>query len=93
MPPPRQAVYWMLTIPQHLFLPWLPPTVAHLQGQLELGEGGFLHWQVVASFRKKVSLAGVRAVFGDAHAEPTRSDAARDYVFKDDTRVEGFLIN
>ena len=93
MPPPRQARFWLLTLSHHLFVPWLPPPVVHLQGQLERGEGGFVHWQVVASFRKKVSLAGVRAVFGDAHAEPTRSDAARQYVFKDDTRVEGELIN
>lgn len=44
---------------------------------------------MVAAFPKNVRLAAVRAVFGPAHAELTRSDAAIEYVWKDDTRVDG----
>jgi len=89
MPVYPQARYWMLTIPHQDFVPWLPPGIAHIIGQLELGEGGFLHWQLVVAFATKVRLRAVRNVFGPAHAEPTKSDAAREYVWKEETRVEG----
>jgi hypothetical protein len=39
---------------------------------------------------KKVRLRGIKSIFGDgAHCEPTRSQAARDYVWKQDTQVAG----
>lgn len=44
---------------------------------------------MVAYFPKKVTLVRVRSIFGPYHAEQTRSDAARDYVWKEETRVEG----
>jgi len=44
---------------------------------------------LVASFPKNVRLAAVRNVFGPFHAELTRSEAAIEYVWKDDTRVDG----
>lgn len=55
------------------------------------GDGnGFLHWQLVANFKKPTRLPAVKASFSDqAHCEPTKSAAALDYVWKDDTRVEG----
>lgn len=98
-----KAKYWILTIPHPHFTPFLPPGISYIKGQLERGEGngvtsegsvvepnqGFLHWQVVALFDKQVRLQSVRQVFGDAHAEPTRSEAAMDYVWKEDTSVEG----
>jgi len=38
----------------------------------------------------KSSLAGIKRIFGDGiHAELTRSRSANDYVWKEDTRVEG----
>lgn len=91
---PRQAIYWMLTIPHHLFCPFLPDVCSLIKGQLETGAGGFLHWQVLVAFKNKQSLIGVRRIFGPVHAEPTRSSAASDYVWKEDTRVEGtqFLL-
>lgn len=53
-------------------------------------EGGYLHWQLLAVFEKKVRLGGVKAIFGDAvHCELSRSSAAREYCFKEETRVEG----
>lgn len=88
MPSP-QARYWILTVPQHLFMPYLPPGCSHVSGQLEIGVGGFVHWQLCVSFIQKVTLARVRETFGSVHAEPSRSDAVRAYVWKEDTRVHG----
>nr|CRY97147.1 hypothetical protein [uncultured prokaryote] len=98
-----QAKYWILTIPHANFTPYLPNPCAYIKGQLERGESrpdvpgdlsadlpeGFLHWQVLVAFEKKTRLRGVREVFGPFHAEPTRSDAASEYVWKDETSVEG----
>ena len=88
MPAP-QGTYWMLTVPQHEFIPYLPVSVAYIKGQVELGEGGFLHWQIVVVFERSVRLGHVRQVFGNFHAELTRSEAALEYVWKEDTRVPG----
>jgi len=87
--PTRQARYWMLTIPAHEFTPYLPDVCSLVRGQLERSESGFLHWQLLVAFKTKQSLAGVRRVFGSFHAEPTRSSAAVDYVWKDETYVNG----
>jgi len=102
---PSQARYWILTIPHADFLPYLPPTVNWIRGQLERGssDSAFLHWQIFVSFRTKIrlgglflyvvvflTLPGVKSIFGStAHCEPTRSDAAEQYVWKEDTRVDG----
>jgi len=98
----NKAKYWMLTIRHADFTPYLPPGVAYIKGQLEEGSGpgnqehgtgtevvGFLHWQVMCIFTNQIRLAGVRKTFGTAHAEPTRSEAAEEYVWKEDTAVEG----
>jgi hypothetical protein len=85
-----QGLYWILTIPHANFTPYLPPGVRHLRGQLERGESGFLHWQLLAILNRKARLASVKKTFGDTcHAELSRSAAANDYVQKVDTRVEG----
>lgn len=60
-----------------------------MRGQQELGAGGFLHYQCMVAYPKKVGLSRVRSDFGACHAELTKSDAARDYVWKEDTRVAG----
>lgn len=88
----RQARYWLLTIPSRSWsVPTdLPEGVSYLRGQLEVGEGGFEHWQLLVAFKTKKRLGGVKELFGrECHAEPGRSDAAREYVWKEDTRVEG----
>lgn len=86
-----QARYWILTIPQHEFTPYLPPGVQFIRGQLERGgDTGYLHWQIIVAFQAKKRLAGVKSIFGNqCHAEPTRSSAANDYVWKEETRVAG----
>jgi len=79
----------MLTVPGHEFVPYLPPGVAYIRGQLESGDGGFVHWQILVVFDSKKSLIQVRGVFGPVHAELSRSSASDLYVWKDDTAVEG----
>lgn len=85
----RQGTYWLLTVPHAHFVPYVPKGVAWIKGQLELGEGGFLHWQLIVGFQNKCSLNQVRQVFGPFHAELTRSNAAEDYVWKEETAVVG----
>lgn len=46
--------WFILTIPHADFLPYLPPGFDFIRGQLEEGEGGFVHWQVVIHSYKKV---------------------------------------
>lgn len=80
----------MLTIPQPDFLPFLPSGCAWIRGQLELAASGFLHWQIIVAFSSRQRLRGVKSVFGSTcHAELSRSAAAVDYVWKEDTRVDG----
>lgn len=86
-----QGIYWILTIPHHAFVPYLPPSVAYIKGQLERGDNTqYLHWQLLVVFERKCRLSAVKRIFGNGvHAELTKSKAANDYVWKDDTAVEG----
>ena len=86
----RQGIFWLLTIPEPDFDPKLPDGCAWVKGQLECGGStGYRHWQVVVALSKKGSLATVKGIFGNCHAELSRSEAANEYVWKEDTRVEG----
>lgn len=93
-----KAIYWILTIPDvdFIFPSPLPTNVVYAKGQQEIGNGtGYRHWQIVVAFAQQVRLPAVKRIFGDtAHCEPTRSKAADDYVWKDDTAVPDtrFLI-
>lgn len=81
----------MCTIPEASFSPDGPwqQSVLWVRGQVEIGDlTGYRHWQLLAAFPRKQSLAGVRRVFGaDGHYELTRSGAADAYVWKDETAV------
>jgi len=56
-----QGIYWLLTIPHHAFVPYLPPGVAYIRGQLERGENtGYLHWQLSLVLSKKNELVSSR---------------------------------
>lgn len=92
MPNPK-ARYWLITIP---YGDWavpaiLPPELAYLRGQQERGNAdGYHHWQLLAIFKTQVRLVAAKRPFSrTAHAEPSRSDAADAYVWKEDTRVPG----
>jgi len=103
MPPStssQQAIYWLLTINDtDDNVSWVPPTsidsgpwesVRWLRGQKEIGaDTNRPHWQLFVAFKTKQRLRAVKQLFGGArvHAEPSRSAAAEDYVFKDDTAV------
>lgn len=67
----------------------LPPGLVWIRGQLERGElRGLEHYQVVCAFESKVALPGVVRLYGDrVHAELSRSEAANDYVWKEETRI------
>lgn len=91
MPTP-QARYWLLTIPvvHHPSEPKLAGSLVYLKGQQEIGEQGLHHWQLLAIFEKPLRRAAVKRHFCDqAHCEESRSAAANDYVWKEDTRVQG----
>lgn len=95
-----RARWWILTIRE---ADWQPPgqredhaeevdaPLVYIKGQLEQGaETDYRHWQLIANFERDVRLATVKHAFANsAHAEPTRSAAAADYVWKEDTRVAG----
>lgn len=86
--PLKQARWWILTIPADDWTPQLPTNVAHIQGQLERGESGYEHYQIVATFAQKRTLSQCKAQFTQStHCEPARSNAARTYCWKDDTRI------
>lgn len=86
----RNGQHWLLTIPQYSFTPYLPPGIAYIRGQLESGgQDGYLHWQLYVCSRNKMSLRAVRQIFGPYHAELSRSSAAREYCWKEETRVDG----
>lgn len=85
-----QGKYWMLTIPHHMYVPFLPPQLDFVKGQLEKGgQDNYLHWQIVCGFNKKIRQQGVRNLFGPFHCELTRSEYAEKYCFKEDTAVIG----
>lgn len=66
----------------------LPNGIKYVRGQLERGEGGFEHWQVVAWTKQPQRLSFFKHAFGrTGHWEPTRSQAALEYVWKDDSRI------
>lgn len=87
----RQGIYWLLTIPHSDFTPYLPEGINWIRGQLERGsDTEYLHWQILVATSSKTGLPGIKRIFGHGiHAELTRSASANDYVWKEETRVEG----
>lgn len=89
--PAAQGRYFLLTLPYEDFTPYLPPQCTWIRGQLEMGNNtGYLHWQVVVGYPKKVTVHYVKLIFGDrVHVELSKSAAANSYVWKQDSRIEG----
>lgn len=78
----------MLTIPEEDWEPYLPDGCRYVKGQLEEGQGGYRHYQVLCILSKKGSRNAVREKFGGrAFCELSRSTRANEYVWKEDTRV------
>lgn len=90
---PSQGRYYLLTIPLTFeFDPsTLPEGVVWMKGQQEIGEEtGYEHWQVMVCFKKKLRPGGVRKIFPNCHNEIVMSlEACEDYVWKDETSVQG----
>lgn len=88
-----QARWWLLTLFDDSWKVWsdLPQGVNCLRGQQETcPTTGAKHWQLFISFKRAVRLAAIKKLFGSRiHAEPSRSKSAEEYVFKDETSVEG----
>lgn len=90
----RQGIYWLCTIPADSWSvpePAVPPSdVSWLRGQLEQGASGYVHWQLVVALERKGSCATMQKIFGkNGHYELSRSKSAEDYVWKEDTAIEG----
>lgn len=85
-----KAKYWILTIPQHDWIPHLNHNIAYIKGQMELGENtNYLHWQILIVLKQQQRLSFIKKIFDTAHAEPSRSEAANEYVWKENTSVPG----
>jgi len=83
--------YWMVRINRDKWEPTLPDNCAYIRGQAEIGhETGYEHWQLLVVFRASTRLRMCKSTFcPQAHCELSRSAAADEYVWKDDTAVEG----
>lgn len=90
MPSP-QFRYFIATIPVDLWAPSIKPEMKYVKGQKEVGASGYEHWQVMFVFREKLTLLRAKRIIAieAVHLEPTRSVAAEEYVWKEDTRVAG----
>lgn len=86
-----QGIFWIGTVPQESKgtpVTSLPVGCVWIKGQLEEGSTGFVHWQICLAFRKRQRLSACTLLFGEgSHWELTRSAAARDYVWKDETSL------
>ncbi len=80
--------YWIGTVPilEWLFPSPLPTGLLWIRGQQELSESGYHHVQCIVGFGKPVRRSAVTKLFR-GHWERTRSAAADEYVWKDDTRI------
>lgn len=82
--------FFILTIPeQNWNVPdSLPDGIVYIKGQKEEGAGGYRHWQLVCQTKDRCGIGKVKEKFSPfAHVEPTRSKAAEEYVWKEDTSV------
>lgn len=87
------ARWWMLTVnnpamsPEDLWTAARAKGCVYLKGQLERGAHGTEHFQLFLSFKEKVRAAHLKKLFPTAHIEQARAEAARAYVWKEETRA------
>lgn len=87
-----QGRYWFLTWScwECSEQPRLGGLCVWIKGQKEETENGYMHWQFVASFSRKVRRKHVTDLWPGVHAELTISQSGSEaYVFKEDTKVGG----
>lgn len=92
-----QFRYWLVTLHHPEWEPELfSEQIKYIKGQKERGsETGREHWQLIVYFKLKVTLARFKAILqlkypqtaSKWHLEPSRSAAAEQYVWKEDTRI------
>jgi len=89
-----QGLYWSVTIPEACG--WVPnpdlfaynTQMTYIRGQLEEGENGYLHYQLMIYCKKKIRMGSLKSLLcNEAHLELSRSDKLRQYVWKEETRV------
>lgn len=85
-----QSRYWLCTLSadRTVFMPRLPEGATYIRGQLELGEGGFLHWQFVVYFEGKIRFNALRALLPPTtHLTKVTREGVEvlNYCWKDDT--------
>ena len=83
--------HWIGTSNLESFCPYWPRSehVMYVRGQRERGAGGFEHWQLYLVLKRKQRLSFLSKLYPGMHWEPTRSKAARDYVWKEETKIPG----
>lgn len=87
----KQGRYWCITIPRN---DWSPPSTLEeplcwIKGQVEVGEQtGFVHWQLICALSSKQRGRRVKSLFcRSARLSLSRSEAADQYVWKDETAI------
>lgn len=67
-----------------------PETVTYCVGQLESGESGTPHWQLLIKYKHPVRLKQVKKIFPTCHAEPRKGSEIQGlrYVLKEESRVK-----
>jgi len=84
------ARYWLGTCYCDARPAALPEQCVWIRGQQEeCPTTARLHWQLFVAFAKNQRLAAVKRKLCGCHWEPSKSEAAERYVWKEDTRVEG----
>lgn len=64
--------------------------IVYSRGQREMGESGYEHWQFIIYLKKPQRLSWLKKeIHCGSHWEPTRSEAADEYVWKDATSIPG----
>lgn len=87
-----QARWYIGTVP---IADWnieqLPKGIVYCRGQHEKGATGYEHVQFVFNLSESSTLVRAKSLLGlpTCHLEATRSVAAVEYCWKEDTRIEG----
>jgi len=89
--PGKSFKYWIITDFCEHYHPFSEEYMTHYCGQQEkCPTTERLHWQCAITCKNKVSISFLKKNYcAKAHLEPSRSDAVREYVHKQETSVNG----